>query len=254
MTNYGYQNERDFVSLFHEKYLYELDSNSQLFLKELFGDVIDNEEKIISWNNNMNQKIDIFLKYKNYIKGISIKCGKSNSVHSESIQSFKQYLIELRIPYEIIEKYVSFHYGYMRNEEDKADYSKKLSAEEYKKYYQNEIDDFNHYINKTRIIVDMIDRFIVRGNNSKYDVDALICGTIHDYVWIMKYDLYDLILSNKRLDYTSPHVACMTIGPKKRNLDGTSSNAKDRYLICVRWNFIRELILDYRNNKASINH
>ena len=29
--NYGYQNEYDFVHLFNNKYLYELDSNSQFF-------------------------------------------------------------------------------------------------------------------------------------------------------------------------------------------------------------------------------
>ena len=27
---------------------------------------------------------------------------------------------------------------------------------------------------------------------------------------------YDLVLSNRRMDLTSPHIACMTIGPKKK--------------------------------------
>ena len=40
--NYGYQNEYDFVELFNNKYLFELNSNSQEFLKDLFGDVIVN--------------------------------------------------------------------------------------------------------------------------------------------------------------------------------------------------------------------
>ena len=45
--NYGYQNELDFVNHSNDKYLYELDNNSKLFLKELFGEFIDNTEKII---------------------------------------------------------------------------------------------------------------------------------------------------------------------------------------------------------------
>ena len=61
-------------------------------------------------------------------------------------------------------------------------------------------------------MVDMIDRFIVRGRNSDYDIDALVCETIDDYFWINK---YDLILSKRCIDYTFPHIACMTIGPKK---------------------------------------
>ena len=97
-----------------------------------------------------------------------------------------------------------------------------------------------------------IDRFIVKGRNSDYDIDALVCGTITDYVWIMKYDLYDLILSKRCLNYTSPHVACMTIGPRIRNLNHDSKNLKDRYIVCIRWNFIRESIIEFKKNKDKL--
>ena len=247
--NYGYQNEEDFVNLFNGKYFYELDNNSQKFLKELFIDVKNNEEKIKSWKNKVSQKTDIFIKYKNHIKNISLKCGHSNSMHHEQIQDFKIYLEKLKIPYNTINKYVSYHYGYMRNNEGNLDFSKSLSSEEYKKLYQEEIDVFNKSINKTRIIVDMIDRFIIRGRNSDYDIDALVCGTINNYVWILKYDLYDLILSKRCLDFTSPHIACMTIGPKKRNLERNSKNSKDRYIVAIRWNFIKEGIINFKSNR-----
>lgn len=244
--NYGYQNEFDFVELFNNKYLYELDDNSQLFLKELFNDLIDNTEIIKSWKNKMVQKTDIFIKFKNYIKNISIKCGRDNSIHHEQIQEFKRYLGNIGIPYNIIDKYMSYHYGYMKDKNGQTDYSRILSSDEYKKIYQTEIDIFNNQINKTRIIVDMIDRFIVKGRNSDYDIDALICGKVDDYVWIMKYDIYDLILSKRSMFFTSPHIACITLGPKKRNLDGTSKNVRDRYLLCARWNFIKEDIINFK--------
>ena len=254
LRNYGFQNEYDFVEYFNNKYLYELNDNSQTFLKELFGDVIDNNEKIKSWKNKMMQKTDIFIKYKNYIKNISLKCGNSNSMHGESIEDFKRYLEKLKIPYNTIEKYVSYHYGYARDGDGSIDFSKSLSSEEYKKIYQEEIDIFNNSINKTRIIVDMIDRFIVRGRNSDYDIDAFVCGKVDEYVWIMKYDLYDLILSKRCLDYTSPHIACLTIGPKKRNLNRDSKNAKDRYVVCIRWNFIRESIIEFKKNLGRVSN
>ena len=85
----------------------------------------------------------------------------------------------------------------------------------------------------------------MRGKNFDYDIDVLICGTVNDFVWIKK---YDLILSKRCLDFTSPHVACMTIGPKKRNLNNDSKNFKDRYLVCIRWNFIKEDIIKFKNN------
>lgn len=93
----------------------------------------------------------------------------------------------------------------------------------------------------------MVDRFIIRGRNSDYDIDALVCGTVDNYVWIMKYDLYDLVLSKRCLDFTSPHIACMTLGPKKRNLDGNSKNTKERYIVCTRWNFLWDDIINFRN-------
>lgn len=249
--NNGYQNEYDFVKLFNNKYLNELDQNSIQFLYELFGEKIKNDEPIISWKNKMVQKADIFIKYKNKVKGISLKCGNSNSMHHEQIQEFKRYLEKLRIPYDTIDKYVSYHYGYAKDKEGKINFSQSLSSEEYKKIYQSEIDIFNNCINKTRIIVDMIDRFIVRGRNSDYDIDALVCGTTNHYVWIMKHDIYDLILSKRCLDYTSPHIACMTIGPKKRNLNHDSKYAEERYIVCIRWNFIKESIINFKKNNKS---
>lgn len=247
--NYGYQNELDFVRLFNNKYFRELDGNSKRFLTELFEETIEDNECIIARKNKMLQKADIFIKYKNYVKGISLKCGKSNSIHHEQIQEFKRYLEKLGIPYHAIDKYVSYHYGYVKDESGRIDFSKKLSSEEYKCLYQDTIDIFNKYINKTRIIVDMIDRFIIRGRNSDYDIDALICGKIDDYVWILKYDIYDLILTKRCIDYTSPHIACMTIGPKKKDLAEKSNYSKERYLVCIRWNFIKEDIIDFKNSK-----
>lgn len=244
--NYGYQNEIDFVHHFNGKFLFELDNNSQKFLKELFKDNIDNSEKIKCWKNKMLQKTDIFIKYKNYIKNVSLKCGKSNSVHHEQLQEFRRYLEKINISYKIIEYYVSYQYGYKRDNDGSIMFDKILSAEEYKKLYQDEINVFNNAINKTRIIVDMVDRFLIRGRNSDYDIDALVCGTIDDYVWILKYDLYDLILSKRSLDFTSPHIACITLGPKKRNLIAKPNYRGERYIVCARWNFIREDIVEFK--------
>lgn len=244
--NYGYQNEYNFVELFNNKFLKELDENSKKFIKELFFNIIDDDEQIKCWKDKGLKKTDIYIKYKNYVKGVSLKCGKDNSVHNENIQNFKRFLEHLNIPYKVIDYYASYHYGYKKDENGKNDYSKLLSGNEYKELYQNQLDEFNKYINKTKIIVEMIDRYIVRGTNSDYDIDAFISGRVNNYVWLMKYDIYDLILSKRCLNFTSPHVACLTIGPKKRNLNHSSTHPQDRYLVCVIWNYIREDIENFK--------
>lgn len=244
--NYGYQNENDFVYLFNNKYLKELDKNSQEFLEDIYDGNITSDEHIKCWKNKMVQKTDIFIKYKNKIKNISLKCGNSNSIHHEQIQEFERYLWNIGLSNEIIQKYVGYHYGYRKDENGHNDYNNQLSSEEYKTLYQKDLDEFNIAINKTKIIVDMIDRFIIRGRNSDYDIDALVCGKIDDYVWITKYEIYDLILTKRCLEFNSPHIACLTIGPKKRCLNGLTNNVKDKYLVCIRWNFIRDDIINFK--------
>ena len=66
----------------------------------------------------------------------------------------------------------------------------------------------------------------------------------------MKYDIYDLVLSKRSLDFTSPHIACMTIGPKKRNLERNSKYAKERYVVCIRWNYIKESIIEFKKESV----
>lgn len=56
MNNNGFQNERDFVELFNNKYLYELDERSIVFLKELFGEVVNGK---IKWFRRLIFLLDI---------------------------------------------------------------------------------------------------------------------------------------------------------------------------------------------------
>ena len=42
---------------------------------------------------------------------------------------------------------------------------------------------------------------------------------------------------------------CGNYGPKKRNINGDSKNDKDRYIVCIRWNFIKEDIINFKKNK-----
>ena len=56
--NYGYQNEVDFVNHFNNKYIYELDSNSQNFLKELFPTLSTDDPNYGNWRNNNILKLE----------------------------------------------------------------------------------------------------------------------------------------------------------------------------------------------------
>lgn len=248
MKNNGFKNERDFVKFFNNKYLSEFDLNTQELLKEIFDNVIDDSMPIISWKNDLPQKADIFIKFKNYVKGISIKSVKGNTVHQENLHDFEEFLKSLCIPYYAIDNYTSFHFGYARDEKGLRITSQKLGTYEYLSFFQKEIDSLNKYINKTRTIISIIDRVIIKGRNSEHNIDALISGTPQNYVWISKDDLYDLFLSKKNIDYNVPHTSLITFGPKIRHLYKDKTK-KDLLNVTFRWKDPQKDIIEFKKKK-----
>lgn len=248
MKNNGFKNEKNFVKFFNNKYLSEFDKNTQELLKEIFDNVIDDSMPIISWKNNLPQKADIFIKFKKYVKSISIKSGTGNSVHQEKLHDFEEFLKSLYVPYYAIDNYISFHFGYARDKNGSRITSQKLGTFEYLRFFQKEIDNLNKYINKTRTIVSIVDRIIIRGRNSEYGIDALISGTPQNYVWINKDDIYDLFLSKKLINYNVLHVSLVTFGPKIRH-SHEDKTKKEILNVTFRWKEPRKDIIEYKRKK-----
>ena len=106
----GYINEYNFVLELNNKEVRELNPLLQEFVHSLFKNIKE-DTLIKSWRNHYDQKSDIFLKVGNVMKGVSEKMGSRNSVHVESINEFKQFLLEHSIPENIINDYLKFHYA-----------------------------------------------------------------------------------------------------------------------------------------------
>ena len=241
----GFDNEFDFVKYLNNKKIKELNPVFRELVDKLFG--FKNENYIIKcWRNHYKQKTDIFIKINGIMKGISIKKGMKNSFHVERISDFVKFLEENSIDREIIFEYLKYHY---------ADGSidgrgkKRLSVEEYKKDNQNSIDRINLHINKKNILMNAINRFVIKGKNSNYCIDALICGEVDDFIWITKDDLINVAMS-KINDYsTAVHFGPMTIQPKNRCLNYNYKYEKDRYCIQIKWYNLFDDIIEIMNNK-----
>ncbi len=251
MKNNGLKNENDFVNYFNNKYFSEFDKNTQSLLKNIFDDVIDDSMPIIAWKNKLQQKADVFIKFKNYIKGISIKSGKGNSMHQENLHDFEEFLKSIYVPYYAVDNYTSFHFGYARDKEGTRITSRKLGTYDYLNLFQKEVDSLNKYINKTRAMISIIDRVVIKGRNSEYGIEALISGTPNNFIWISKDDLYDLFLAKKNINYHVPHVSIITFGPKIRHVND-KMDRQDLFNVVFRWKDpgkdISEFIKKQKNN------
>lgn len=160
VKNKGIQNEHEFVEYFNKRKVKELNPMANDFIKSIFPNVIEND--IIYAIPRLDKgKTDFILIINEIEKKISLKKGYSNSIHLEKIESFVNFLINIGINEETIKLFIKFHYA-----DGSLDGSgeNRLSSENYKQLYQNEIDKINLEFNKEDIIKKAINHFIISGD------------------------------------------------------------------------------------------
>lgn len=214
-------------------------------IDELYGPM-DEETIIKAWLNKLPQKTDFFIKINNKMKGISVKKGIKNSVHVEGITNFIHFLITNGVPRDIIISYLQYHYADGTNN---GKGNNRLSIEEYKKTHQKEIDRINQIINDEKILKKAIERFVIKGNNSNYYIDAIIYGEVDDFIWLLTDDINKVILSKKDEYSTSVHFGPLTCQPKNRCLNYNPKFEKDRFCVQLKWYNLNDNIIEFMNEK-----
>lgn len=245
MTNInGYDNEFNFVKYLNRKKIRELNPVFKELIEKLYNN-LDDESIILAWRNHLPQKSDIFIKINGVMKGISIKKGMKNSVHVDGISNFVHFLIENKIPRNIIIEYLKYHYA---DGSTNGRGVKRIAAQEYKRFNQQSINEINKYFNKEEILNQAIDRFILKGNNSKYYIDALIYGEVDDFIWVLKDDIKKIILSKKDIYSTAIHFGSIICQPKNRCLNYNPEYEKDRFCVQLKWYNLNDEIIEFMNN------
>ena len=242
----GKNNEFEFVKYLNNKKISELNPLFRDLIDELFP--LEKEDSVIkSWKNHYNEKSDIFIKINGSMKGISIKKGIKNSVHVERISDFIHFLIENKVDREIIIEYLKYQYA---DGSTNGKGLKRLSAEEYKKDNQSNIDKINKSFNNEKILKEAVERFIIKGNNSEYYIAAIIYGEVDDFVWATRDDIKNIILSKKDIYSTAVHFGPITCQPKNRCLNYNPKYEKDRFCVQLKWYNLFDDILENMNNKV----
>lgn len=230
LKNKGIQNENDFISYFRNKKVGDLNQITYNFIITLFPD-IKNDDIIKTTYRFDKSKSDFLLTVNNITKSISVKNGRCNSVHLESIETFVDFLRRNSIPQNIINKFLYYHYA---DSTIDGTGTKRLSVKEYKELNQKDIDIINDNFNKEDIIKKAIERFLIVGKF--YDsVDIIIYGTIDNFYWITKSQVFDLILSKKDEYSTGVHFGPLFCQPWTRNLQFKPSDEYKRHYVQIKW-------------------
>lgn len=85
----GYYNEFDFCNLLNNKFFYQLSKKHQEMLQKIYNIKFDEKDFITCNKTFKTDKSDLVIEINEIKKFISIKSGKNNSVHLESLYEFK---------------------------------------------------------------------------------------------------------------------------------------------------------------------
>ena len=239
----GINNEFDFVLAFNNKKVKELNPLLHKIITDIYFDAAE-DDLIKSWRNCKRQKADIFLCINGVLKGISIKMKSRNSVHVEQIKDFCNFLYELGASEELVKKYIACHYadGTLNGKG-----IERQSFEQYKKFHQKDIDEINSFLNTPINIEKALNRFVLKGNNSEYEIDGIIYGTPGDFLWIKKSDIVSIILFNMDKYCSAVHFGSLICQPLNRCLNYNNRYSYGRFYVQVIWYNLFDDIIESMN-------
>ena len=242
----GFENEVQLIEYLNGKRIRALNKNCKKFIEFLFG-CINEENTIQAIPGKSGQKPDIIIIVNDRSKKISVKKGTGNSVHQEKIEAFVEFLKSIDISPEIIEKLLRYHWG---DGTKNGTGFERVSSTEYKRQFPQEIDTINKEFNKEKNIKEFINRFIIQGKSTEYDiVDALYYGDINEGHWASRKEIVEYVVNNI-FNLDSIHFGPLTYQIWNRCLNFNPETEKRREVMQVKWSsLLNDLINIERNRK-----
>mgnify|MGYP001623958745 CR=1 FL=1 len=204
------------------------------FLENNFSNVSD--DMLITCFVNLNkEKEDIWIKINNEKKSISIKMGKDNTMHSEYIYNFINYLEKEGVPLKITN--IILEYFFADGTVDGTGI-RKITFPDYKLKIKRKIAKVNKYfIKNEELLIKLINRFVIGRT------DILIHGTIDDFTYITKDEVVEVLLMSKLEPSSTIHFSHLIFTSKGRN------NEITKYILGIKWYKLLEDIEKIRQNK-----
>ena len=247
MKNNGIRNEYMFIQALNDKKINEINFLLQELILYLFPHI--RKDTVIKCYKNIEyEKGDICIKVGMKVKYISIKMGIRNSIHCESIEKFKKFLINIDIKENTIKEILKYQYA--DGTIDGSGKNRKTSSE-YKLENEDSILLINKEINDVIVLRKIIKRFLIQGTQWHSNcIDVLIYGTPNDFFWITKREIYDYLLSKKDVTSSSIHFSCLTFQPMARVLDYNENMEYRRHWIQIKWYNIEDNIIEIMNERV----
>ena len=239
--------EKNIVNSYDNKIFKELNDFQKSIIKTLF-DNVTNYDRIEAGSLSEMYKPDIYLKIGNTIKYVSIKSGRSDSIHFEGIKSFILYLRNKGVSLKTQKIILLFHYG-----------DGTFDGSGGRRYEFNKIiekmgdllDEANAELDKKELITDLMYRFVFRGfREDEPCTDLIYFGDDNYGEYATRENIIKYVINKRYIHIKTLHVGPMTIQPYLRDVLRVSKHPEKREQIQVKWHYLLTDI-QYVNNKLN---
>ena len=245
-SNTGVLNEIQIASSIDGKKLSDINFNLQTMLRRIYPNISGNDIVEAKHLDDI-YKTDIYVKFNDEKRYISVKMGHTTEVHSEEIHSFIDYLKSKGVSQETLDTILFHHYG---DGTIDGTGTKRVNTMELTFQYKDRINKANSELNSSReLIMDVFERAMVQGLDPNANrVDYFYFGT-PDYGNVVCYHQISTYIHKKYWNYFNClHIGPFFIKPRARYVDKDIVSEYRRNLCVFYWPNLAEDI-DYLGHR-----
>lgn len=231
-TSIGVAVEEKLVHQINDKKYSELNANLQHFISLLFP-FLDKDKKIKCYKTEDFIKPDICISQEEDRRFISVKFGSSETLHTENIISFVNFLKDNGIDDYTIETYLLYHYG---DGTTNGTGENRMSSVETRFRMDERIRRMNQVLNSSKAFVKAFaDRVMWKGVNPQAEQAEYLYHGDEDFGLFITRKQMLRHIDTKTWDYMDScvHVGPFVLRPKARYSNKTIINEENRRLVVV---------------------
>lgn len=248
MRNKGIQIEKEIITHINGKYFDELNNNIQAFMISIYGINLNKNKKFKVSKFYNNYKPDIVIEHNGIKKYISIKSGKSCSIHQEHIYSFINFLHDLNCPMQVANELKYFQF----NDETKDGTGTiRKNAMDFQENNYDSIKLINNFFNRKEIMDKIIDRLLFTGEYFGIPkAEYIYYGNLENGIWADSEKIKNY-LKEKHIFSSSIHSSKLYYQSLHRNLKFELEHEYRRYYIQFKWYSIEEDLKEIIKSKKA---